>query len=224
MEYLIVSRHTAAIDFICSADRRFADAPSLTAATPDDVRGKVVAGNLPLHLAALAAEIVAVEFSGNPPRGTEYGLPEMLAAGARLANYHVTVVEPPAEITEWSDQSGSRGRKAHLILRHQGRIVPFLGKNIPGVVAIIGQDYRKNGKWSHNIFRLRLGAGVSVAFQGNSGWETGTLMESLGADSWQAVATALGVADMPEFHGAFAEYRAEDARILNERASAIEAL
>lgn len=63
--------------------------PVLESAGPDDVRGKAVYGNLPLHLAALAAEVVAVEFAGPPPRGQEYGVEEMRAAGARLARYVV---------------------------------------------------------------------------------------------------------------------------------------
>lgn len=63
----------------------------LASATPDDVRGKVVYGNLPLHLAALTSEVHAVEFSGTPPRGAEYSLADMDAAGARLACYRVEV-------------------------------------------------------------------------------------------------------------------------------------
>lgn len=56
---------------------------------PDDVRGKHVVGNLPLHLAALATSVTAVEFAGDPPRGREYGAAEMEASGARLATYRV---------------------------------------------------------------------------------------------------------------------------------------
>lgn len=87
--HIIVSRHPAAINFIRATAPAFADAPVVISATPDDVRGKVVAGNLPLHLAALAAEVVAVEFAGDPPRGHEYGTEEMRAAGAYLARYRV---------------------------------------------------------------------------------------------------------------------------------------
>ncbi|MHB1950138.1 MAG: CRISPR-associated protein Csx16 [Acidiferrobacteraceae bacterium] len=87
-EYVIVSRHPAAIEFL-RASAEFADAPVLASASPDDVRGRVVGGNIPLHLAALAAAVVAVEFDGAPPRGAEYGLEEMIAAGARLSRYVV---------------------------------------------------------------------------------------------------------------------------------------
>lgn len=89
---VIVSRHAAAVELIRAARPEFADAPVLESATPDDVRGAVVAGNLPLHLAALCREVIAVEFDGPPPRGAEYGLADMRAAGARLASYRVEAV------------------------------------------------------------------------------------------------------------------------------------
>lgn len=89
MKRVIVSRHPAAIQFIREEAPEFAEAPVLASATEADVRGRVVAGNLPLHLAAEAAVVVAVEFEGAPPRGAEYSLDDMRAAGARLARYVV---------------------------------------------------------------------------------------------------------------------------------------
>ncbi len=85
---IIVSRHPAAIQFI----RETMESPNLPVvaqATADDVRGKHVVGNLPLHLAALAKSVTSVEFSGSPPRGSEYSLEEMKAAGAHLSTYKV---------------------------------------------------------------------------------------------------------------------------------------
>lgn len=64
--------------------------PVLAQVKAEDVQGKVVYGNLPLHLASLAHHTVAVEFSGDPPRGQEYSLEDMLAAGAYLQAYYVT--------------------------------------------------------------------------------------------------------------------------------------
>ncbi len=101
---LIVSRHAAAIEFIRAESPEFADAKVIAIACPADVAGNVVAGNLPLHLAALAAEVVAVEFDGTPPRGTEYGVAEMLAAGAKLRRY--TVRESPSSAPELVWASG----------------------------------------------------------------------------------------------------------------------
>ena len=58
----------------------------------EDVAGKDVYGVLPLHLAAKAAAMYVVEFVGAPPRGQEYGLPAMQAAGAVLRRYKVDAV------------------------------------------------------------------------------------------------------------------------------------
>lgn len=95
MRHVIVSRHPAAIEFIRQSSPDFAEAESMAIATPANVAGAVVAGNLPLHLAALAARVVAVEFSGQAPRGQEYGLEEMRAAGAHLRSYVVAHAAPP---------------------------------------------------------------------------------------------------------------------------------
>jgi hypothetical protein len=89
MMRVIVSQHPAAVEFIRRELPEFAGAPVLKSAAPDDVRGRVVAGNLPLNLAALAAEVIGIQFSGPPPRGREYTLSEMDAAGAYLARYRV---------------------------------------------------------------------------------------------------------------------------------------
>lgn len=86
---VIVSRHPAAVEFLRQNDARFADAPVLESATADDVRDRVVGGNLPLHLAAEAAMVVTVEFTGPAPRGQEYTLEEMRNAGAHLRVYVV---------------------------------------------------------------------------------------------------------------------------------------
>lgn len=94
---LIVSRHPAAIEFIREQLPEFAEAPVVASATPEQVRDAHVAGNLPLHLAALAATLWAVEFAGTPPRGQEYTLDDMRAAGAALCAYRVQRVALPSE-------------------------------------------------------------------------------------------------------------------------------
>lgn len=68
--------------------------PVTASATVDAVRGKIVWGNLPLHLACHAAAVVAIEFAGQPPRGAEYSYEDMVAAGAKLVRYGV--LELPA--------------------------------------------------------------------------------------------------------------------------------
>lgn len=84
-------------------DPRFEDyfVPAVTVdATAEDVRGKLVVGNVPLALASLAHEVWAVEFSGKAPRGAEYTADDMEAAGARLVRYTVQAGDPlaPSEV------------------------------------------------------------------------------------------------------------------------------
>jgi hypothetical protein len=200
VERVIVSRHPAAVEFIRSAAPEFRTAPVLGQATPDDVRGKVVAGNLPLHLAALAAEVVAVEFDGIPPRGTEYTAADMAAAGAVLRRYRVQSVNTTdARQIEWSDKLGPRRRRPFLLFIREGKVIPFEGQDIPGVVAVRGTDYTKQGIWSYTTYRLQIATGVRE-IAGRDGWGTGRFTEGLGAavgvptpDTWADVATALGV-------------------------------
>jgi putative CRISPR-associated protein (TIGR02620 family) len=91
MKSVVVSRHAGAIEWL---RRRFPDisngAEILATAGPDDVRGRIIIGNVPLQLAALADEVWAIEFAGAPPRGAEYGVDDMERAQARVHRYRVT--------------------------------------------------------------------------------------------------------------------------------------
>ncbi|MGH7756809.1 MAG: CRISPR-associated protein Csx16 [Vulcanimicrobiaceae bacterium] len=86
---VIVSRHPAAVQFIQRFDG-YRNVAVLNHATLDDVRGKHVIGNVPLRLAAAARKVTVIEFSGEPPRGQEYTVADMVAAGASLRTYSVT--------------------------------------------------------------------------------------------------------------------------------------
>lgn len=103
----------------------------------------------------------------------------------------------------WSDQQGNRDRKAWALLVGPGdAVTTFSGESIPGVVAVAGHDYNKNGKWSSTTFRLTLADGVRL-IAGHNGWETGRFIEGLAAasgrlgsgrvDRWIDVANALGI-------------------------------
>jgi putative CRISPR-associated protein (TIGR02620 family) len=96
MNIIIVSRHPAAIQFIreqlLEQGLDVETIPVLAVATADQLVGKHVYGNLPLQLCAAAAVVTTVEFTGQPPRGLEYSLQEMKAAGARLSSYAVSSV------------------------------------------------------------------------------------------------------------------------------------
>ena len=98
---IVVTRHAGAIEWLAAHLGGTYDAaaseivtaagrvPVRPAVGVEDVRGRVVLGNLPLHLAQYAAEVWAIEFSGAAPRGAEYTAADMEAAGARLAWYVV---------------------------------------------------------------------------------------------------------------------------------------
>lgn len=86
---LIVSRHPAAVEFIREQLPEFADAEVIESATQADVFDRVVAGNLPLRLAACCRIVYAVEFEGVPPRGQEYTIEDMRDAGAAIRKYEV---------------------------------------------------------------------------------------------------------------------------------------
>lgn len=99
---------------------------------------------------------------------------------------------------EYSDGIASRSRKPWLLLIRGEEIHVFKGEPIPGVVAIAGSSYTKNGKWSHTTYRLGVADDVRV-ISGRDGWEEGTFAEGLSAvrnmkvDSWIDLAAALGV-------------------------------
>lgn len=87
---VIVSRHPAGVQFIRDAAWLSDDVPVISGnATPDDIRGKDVYGNIPMALAAMAKSVYAIEFSGPPPRGQEYTAADMKASGAELCRYRV---------------------------------------------------------------------------------------------------------------------------------------
>jgi hypothetical protein len=91
---VIVSRHPAAVAFIRKNDKRFARSKVIATATKKDVAGKVVAGNLPMHLASEALAVVAIEYEGGlgPRGGEDWSIEQMQAAGAKLKIYVVREV------------------------------------------------------------------------------------------------------------------------------------
>jgi hypothetical protein len=93
MKKLIVTRHPAAAEFIREElGSGWQDAEIKPEVTEEDVKNAVVAGNLPLHLAAKAARVLAVEFEGPPPRGAEFTVEDMRSAGARIMPYVVYLI------------------------------------------------------------------------------------------------------------------------------------
>jgi len=90
---LIVSRHPGAIAWLRENFTWLRDAEVRESVTAEDVTERIVAGNLPLYLAALCGEFHSIEFDGPPPRGAEYTASDMDAAGARLTRYRVERID-----------------------------------------------------------------------------------------------------------------------------------
>lgn len=112
---------------------------------------------------------------------------------------HVEVKPEPRGCSvniEWGDYPGPRMRSSWLLLRKDGRLHRFIGKTIPGIVAVI--DAQKQGKWSGTKYTLQLADGVA-AIPGHAGWEMGTFRDGLEeatrkpARTWTEAAEALDV-------------------------------
>lgn len=88
VETVIVTRHVGLVEWLAL---RGITGKTIVHATEDDVRGKRVVGALPMHLAALAAEIVVVDMPRlvTEQRGLDLTPAEMDAAGASLSRYQV---------------------------------------------------------------------------------------------------------------------------------------
>ena len=91
-ETVIVTRHQGMVAWLA---RHGITGTVLAHVGASDVRGKVVVGMLPLHLAALAAEVVAVDMPLLKPeqRGVDLTPEEMDAAGAVMHRYVVRKVD-----------------------------------------------------------------------------------------------------------------------------------
>lgn len=96
MDTIIVTRHSGTVAWLAA---RGIVGQVVAHATPADVAGRRAVGVLPLHLAALAAQVVVVELPGIKPeqRGADLTPEEMDAAGATLTAYTVRA-EPLATL------------------------------------------------------------------------------------------------------------------------------
>lgn len=83
---VIVTRHQGAVEWLKSQG---IEGKVISHADADAVRGKVVIGNIPLNLAALAAVVMSIEMPNIKPedRGRDLTSDEMIAAGAQLRAY-----------------------------------------------------------------------------------------------------------------------------------------
>lgn len=88
--FVIVTRHAGAVEWLA---QRGYTGPVIEQATVEDVRGKAVIGNLPMHLAAEAAIVGNIDIPNltREQRGQDLTPEEMRAAGAVLRWYAIEV-------------------------------------------------------------------------------------------------------------------------------------
>ena len=88
MTKLIITRHAGAVEWL---RRRGIEGEVIAHATPDQVRGRICYGVLPLNLAALASEVWAIDMPDleAADRGRDLTPDEMDSAGAELVCYVV---------------------------------------------------------------------------------------------------------------------------------------
>jgi len=128
--------------------------------------------------------VIAPNFRAEVAR--EFSREEVESAGFRA--FHVTTRSIPAAGKavnwEWNDGIGHRGREPLcLIVDPAGEPLWFEGKDVPGVVRVLGTSYEKNGKWSNTTYRCVSPPGtVPIAWKQD--WETG---KAFPQDSWEEV-------------------------------------
>jgi len=84
-EYLILTRHSGAVEFIKRNLPEFKDASVKDFAEPNEIKGKIVAGVIPLVLIPLCKKAYAIVFPKcNAPRGYDITYEQMIEAGAEI--------------------------------------------------------------------------------------------------------------------------------------------
>jgi len=129
----------------------------------------------------------------------------------------------------YCDKQGPRDRAAFAVLiAADGAVTAFAGASIPKVVAVTGQKYTKDGKWSNTTYALVLADGVRM-IQGKAGFASGLLSDGVAAatglpcESWGDLAAAMG-ADLAAVDAWLRLAAPRSARTLDERAAALAAL
>lgn len=190
MDTVVVTRHPALIQYLKEIGLVTDQEPVITGnATPDGVRGKHVIGVLPNHLAALAACLTEIPLKIPAElRGKELTLEQVRQFAGEPTTFKVSVVATPKPAAggvkwTWNDGQGRRGRQPRcFVVAPTGEVSRFEGRDIPGVVKVLGSDFTKNGKWSNSTFRCISPAGT-VQVSWDQDWDTG---ETFPQDSWEA--------------------------------------
>ena len=91
LETIIVTRHRAQVSHIRELGLAGTEAPVVAHVKPEEIQDKHVVGVLPLHLAALAAQVTVVPlFVPQELRGVELSLDQVRQYSGEPATYVVT--------------------------------------------------------------------------------------------------------------------------------------
>lgn len=98
---LVVTRHPALVQLLIDRGLTTAETPVIAHATARDVRGRVVAGVLPMALAAECARVIEIPLSvSRQDRGRELTIEELRSCAGPAVEYSVCRVEeiPPLDL------------------------------------------------------------------------------------------------------------------------------
>ncbi|HOW77965.1 MAG TPA: CRISPR-associated protein Csx16 [Verrucomicrobiota bacterium] len=123
MDTIIVSRHTGAVEWL----RQHGIVGEVLAQVTDpaQIAGRVVVGALPLHLAAVAVEVMAIDMPGlrADQRGKDLTPAEMDAAGASLGRYRVIrLPDVPTQELEWEAYWSEDMQEQALRVQYDGTL------------------------------------------------------------------------------------------------------
>jgi len=192
---VVVTRHPGLLEVLVEKGIATAETPVVSHEAAEDIRGKHVAGVLPLALAAECASVT--EISLNIPaelRGKELSADQVRQFFAGVHVFTVRDITPkPATNVVWNDKSGNRSRRNFLILADSNRkLHAFDGRPIPGVCKCRALESVQDGKWSNSTWEIRLEEGCREVWRGLPDFETFRLTN---CKSWAELASTWGVTE-----------------------------
>lgn len=66
------------------------------------------------------------------------------------------------KVVKVNDELGHRGRGNKLLVVTPTLITLFTGKGMPGMFRVLGENFTKNGKWSHSTWEVECNEGISI--------------------------------------------------------------
>lgn len=123
---------------------------------------------------------------------------------------------------KWNDGMLCGSRVPMLVVVHDERLYRFNGEHIPGVLAVVGDVFHKNGKWSNTEWTFRLAEGAKTV-EVVKDLHGGPWLSKF--ESWDAVADRFGVSreETERFFRGLDAY-GKGCAILDEREAALTSL